>query len=146
MNNLPSNDELLQTFLAGNDVPCPMCAYNLRGLTEVRCPECGEPLSISVRPASYRYGALITALVIPAMGLGFSLFILIWALATRNMGFDAAVIVLLLGSVTEAAIILVLVAVRRAFRRASLSVKGTVIMLATIVTVLIPLFFFAFAR
>ncbi|HEY3243047.1 MAG TPA: hypothetical protein VGM03_06815 [Phycisphaerae bacterium] len=23
------------------DVPCPQCRYNLRGLTELRCPECG---------------------------------------------------------------------------------------------------------
>ena len=25
----------------GTDVVCPLCAYNLRGLTEPRCPECG---------------------------------------------------------------------------------------------------------
>jgi len=25
------------------DVVCPMCEYNLRGLTEPRCPECGYP-------------------------------------------------------------------------------------------------------
>jgi hypothetical protein len=23
------------------DVPCPLCEYNLRGLTDPRCPECG---------------------------------------------------------------------------------------------------------
>lgn len=27
--------------IAADDVPCPMCDYNLRGLTEPRCPECG---------------------------------------------------------------------------------------------------------
>src|SRR5687768_3906637 len=26
---------------AEQDVPCPMCDYNLRGLIEPRCPECG---------------------------------------------------------------------------------------------------------
>ncbi len=26
---------------AGGDVLCPMCEYNLHGLTEARCPECG---------------------------------------------------------------------------------------------------------
>jgi hypothetical protein len=26
---------------ATGDVPCPMCDYNLRGLTDPRCPECG---------------------------------------------------------------------------------------------------------
>src|SRR5688572_3879237 len=25
----------------GRDVICPLCEYNLRGLTEPRCPECG---------------------------------------------------------------------------------------------------------
>src|SRR4051812_30293929 len=24
-----------------NEVECPLCRYNLRGLTEPRCPECG---------------------------------------------------------------------------------------------------------
>lgn len=24
------------------DVPCPHCSYNLRGLVEPRCPECGR--------------------------------------------------------------------------------------------------------
>jgi hypothetical protein len=32
---VPAND------LVTRDVQCPMCAYNLRGLIEPRCPECG---------------------------------------------------------------------------------------------------------
>ncbi len=36
----------LQRFLAGRDIPCPACAYNLRGLGSPRCPECGAPLSV----------------------------------------------------------------------------------------------------
>jgi hypothetical protein len=27
------------------DVPCPLCGYNLRGLTKPRCPECGHTFS-----------------------------------------------------------------------------------------------------
>lgn len=27
--------------VTGDAVPCPMCEYDLRGLTEARCPECG---------------------------------------------------------------------------------------------------------
>ena len=26
---------------SAQDIPCPLCGYNLRGLTEPRCPECG---------------------------------------------------------------------------------------------------------
>ena len=28
------------------DVPCPACGYNLRGLKETRCPECGTQFTI----------------------------------------------------------------------------------------------------
>lgn len=28
------------------DVPCPSCGYNLRGLREARCPECGSSFTI----------------------------------------------------------------------------------------------------
>src|SRR5689334_1067676 len=27
----------------GDDLACPMCGYNLRGLVDPRCPECGRP-------------------------------------------------------------------------------------------------------
>jgi hypothetical protein len=38
----------LTRFLAGRDVPCPLCGYNLRGLTTPRCPECGRELRLSI--------------------------------------------------------------------------------------------------
>jgi len=38
----------LVAFLAGRDVPCPLCGYNLRGLTSPRCPECGRELRLSI--------------------------------------------------------------------------------------------------
>jgi hypothetical protein len=31
----------LGEFLAGRDVPCHACGYNLRGVRGVQCPECG---------------------------------------------------------------------------------------------------------
>src|SRR6185437_13943991 len=38
------------------DVACRKCAYNLRGLaTMARCPECGAPVSISVRGELLRF-------------------------------------------------------------------------------------------
>jgi hypothetical protein len=31
----------IEGYLARRDVPCPSCGYNLRGLAEGTCPECG---------------------------------------------------------------------------------------------------------
>ncbi len=36
----------LRDFLAGRDVPCPACGYNLRGLAAPVCPECGLTLTV----------------------------------------------------------------------------------------------------
>ncbi len=33
-------------IVTGDDVPCPSCGYNLRGLREARCPECGSSFTI----------------------------------------------------------------------------------------------------
>src|SRR5262245_24135568 len=33
---------MTQSAAVERDVPCPLCDYNLRGLTEPRCPECGH--------------------------------------------------------------------------------------------------------
>jgi hypothetical protein len=33
---------MTQATAVERDVPCPLCDYNLRGLTEPRCPECGH--------------------------------------------------------------------------------------------------------
>jgi hypothetical protein len=34
--------DLLRTYLADRDVACDCCGYNLRGVTDVFCPECGR--------------------------------------------------------------------------------------------------------
>ena len=38
----------LLEFLRDRDAFCPVCRYNLRGLTVPRCPECGRELRLSV--------------------------------------------------------------------------------------------------
>ncbi len=37
----PIQTAALRRLLAEHSVPCPACGYNLRGLQELRCPECG---------------------------------------------------------------------------------------------------------
>ena len=39
---------LLSMFLRGRDVPCPLCGYNLRDLTQQQCPECRHELRLTV--------------------------------------------------------------------------------------------------
>lgn len=41
---------LLRAYLAGRDAPCPACGYNLRGNANGHCPECGEALTLHLRP------------------------------------------------------------------------------------------------
>jgi len=60
----------LRTFLAGRDVACPACGYNLRDLGAARCPECGEELVLQVGLAEPRQAALIAGLIGLAAGAG----------------------------------------------------------------------------
>lgn len=42
----PTDQELLKALLAGRDITCGRCGYNLRGNTKTACPECGEILAL----------------------------------------------------------------------------------------------------
>ncbi len=64
--------ELLRRYLAGRDVPCPGCGYNLRGLESGVCPECTEPITLRVSLVEPRQGAFIAGLIGLAVGIGFS--------------------------------------------------------------------------
>ncbi|MHC5004759.1 MAG: hypothetical protein ACYTJ0_16730 [Planctomycetota bacterium] len=54
--------ELLAGFLAANDVACPACGYNLRGVVSATCPECGLALHLGVQETGAlgrRWGLLL---------------------------------------------------------------------------------------
>jgi hypothetical protein len=59
----------LLAYLHGRDVPCPLCGYNLRDLTQARCPECRHELALSVGVMRPLFGWLIVAIV-PSMFSG----------------------------------------------------------------------------
>jgi hypothetical protein len=61
---------LLQQFLGERDVECPLCAYNLRGLTGSRCPECGEELRLQVGLVEPRFMAFVATVAALCMGFG----------------------------------------------------------------------------
>ena len=83
-------DPLLERYLAERDIVCPGCAYNLRGLTSDRCPECGDRLELSLRLVEPRQGPLIAGLVGLSAGAGLGGLLLIYgaivALILRPMG------------------------------------------------------------
>jgi hypothetical protein len=59
----------LLAFLRGRDELCPLCGYNLRDLTEARCPECRQDLALTVGVTRLRFGWLIVTIV-PSMFSG----------------------------------------------------------------------------
>lgn len=72
IHDLYDADELCRAFLAGRDVPCPACGYNLRNTDVARCPECGGPLELAIatrRPRLGLYSAGVAAIALP---LGFA--------------------------------------------------------------------------
>ena len=49
-----SDADQLKAYLADRDVPCPGCGYNLRGVAEPVCPECGIPLDVqAIKPRAF---------------------------------------------------------------------------------------------
>ncbi len=70
--------EMLRAFLAEHDEPCPGCGYNLRGLSEATCPECGEELLLRVGMVGPRMKLYLTGLIGLAFGFGFDSIILLW--------------------------------------------------------------------
>lgn len=73
-----SRVSFLKTFLADRDVPCPMCAYNLRALQTAKCPECGSEVEVTVGLTEPRMAAFIAGVVGLAIGLGFHGLLMGW--------------------------------------------------------------------
>jgi len=59
---IPTNDDTLRQFLSTNDASCPVCRYNLRGLTRDICPECGARFEVGLVNVPPRFGYLLALL------------------------------------------------------------------------------------
>ncbi|MCH7791633.1 MAG: hypothetical protein IIB55_09310 [Planctomycetes bacterium] len=80
-------DAFLRGYLAERDEPCPMCEYNLRGLTGAVCPECGESLRIRVSLREPKMGLYLCGVIGWAVGVGFSgLLLVTWVLPSWIYG------------------------------------------------------------
>lgn len=63
MSNAPDAAERrLLDFLQHHDASCPLCGYNLRQLTQPRCPECNQELRLRVGLRRLRLGYLLATL------------------------------------------------------------------------------------
>ena len=82
--------QLLLDFLRDHDASCPVCNYNLRGLTRPICPECKHDLALSVGVAKLRLLWLLIALV-PSFFCGIAACLL--AIPTTAVYFEDGIIV-----------------------------------------------------
>ncbi len=82
--------ELLQALLAARDIPCPVCAYNLRRITSANCPECGAQLDLRVASTDLKLGPWLVALfglALPAGLVGtYAIIGLVYLVVTIAMG------------------------------------------------------------
>ena len=93
----PPDAEFLRHYLADRDAACANCGYNLRGLTNDRCPECGLGLVLQIGLQEPRQGAFLAGVVGLAAGVGFSGLILLYVLITvaRGRGFPPGTLILI---------------------------------------------------
>src|SRR3954468_17440650 len=70
----------LVAFVRERDVTCPLCRYNLRGLTSTRCPECGRELRLTVGLVEQRQGAWLTAQIAVTAAAGIGVLVLLMIL------------------------------------------------------------------
>ncbi len=75
--NIPSDDDWLRDYLAERDVPCPVCSYNLRGISQPRCPECGHRLKVGVHTAEPMSKSWLTMVLLLCLGAGLGVFALL---------------------------------------------------------------------
>ena len=126
-----SRDEHLLAFVREHEARCPLCDYNLRGLSRPRCPECGQELKLDVRLAEPFLAAWVTLVVALSLAAGPGVFLaLIIAMEGWNSLYVTSqngllVICYLLAAVPCAAVALVL---RRRFCR--LPVTGQALLAA----------------
>lgn len=81
--------DLLRLFLAGRDVECPNCAYNLRDLLGSRCPECGQEVAVRLQLAEPKLAAMLTGLIGVSAGAGLNGLLLVYfviIVIVRNAG------------------------------------------------------------
>ncbi len=134
----------LREFLAEQDVECPSCRYNLRGLSTDSCPECSQRLVLRLALAEPRLAGFVAGLIGLSMGLGVHAFlavgtgIMLWVEGVSGGGPpETGVLVLSTFGLFHGALVWLWVQNRRritrvsALARWSLAVTGCLLPVAT---------------
>ena len=131
-----SSEEALVDYLSDRDAACPLCQYNLRGLTSSRCPECGRALQLTIGLVEPRIGAWLTAVV--SMAGAASLGVLALVALVRHGVMADAVVFLIAFFYFIAAIpaLLALIVLRRRYRRMPQAWQWTIALVAGSLTML----------
>lgn len=136
----------LTRYLADQDVPCPCCRYNLRGLQTDRCPECAEHLTLTVGLTEPRHASYLAAAVSLGAGIGFNGLILGYAAIDHLQGGGPGlgdIFPLLVGLVTEGLGLAALVRWRRWFRALGALDRWLLVAGCAAATVVFAVWFFA---
>ena len=72
--------DLLTQYLSDRDAECPVCGYNLRGLTTTRCSECGVPIELTVSSPDLRIPSWITGIIAVSTVTGFYVLVIAFLL------------------------------------------------------------------
>lgn len=62
--------DLVVDYLAWRDTPCPGCSFNLRGVNQGRCPECGLSLRLQVEGVGKLENAYLVGLMAWSLAFG----------------------------------------------------------------------------
>jgi hypothetical protein len=122
----------LREYLSARSIACPMCTYELRGLTSDRCPECGERLVLQVGAAEPRLGSWVAGLIGIAGGAGFHAVLFGWAIIARmstrwGPPLGEVIVIAALASVQALGVFL-WVRLGRRIRRASRGARSALVM------------------
>lgn len=135
--------EILVSFLADRDESCPLCGYNLRGLTGERCPECAKSLVLRVGLQEPNLGAFMAGLIALASAAGFCLlmlsFFIVFGVMERGSIPSAYLVATTLGAIFSATCLFIWI--RNAKRVRRWTRRQRVIM--AIATFMVPLICFA---
>ncbi|MGB7160813.1 MAG: hypothetical protein WBD40_22300 [Tepidisphaeraceae bacterium] len=135
-----SDEAVLLDYLRARDVACPLCGYNLRGLTAGRCPECGRELQLSVGLVEPRIGAWVTCLVAVTAAGGMGLMAILsiarhgWEVVFAPGG--AVQVVTISYFLVTAVVVPALIVLRRRYRRLSQTAQWALAGVAAALTAL----------